>query len=290
MTEPTNARMKKPDWFKVPANSGATNEAVLSLIRSLGLHTVCEEANCPNCGECFGRRTATFMILGNQCTRNCRFCAVGKGFPQTVDPNEPERVAKAVHQLNLRHVVITSVTRDDLPDGGASHFANVIQAIRASNPDEPPVVEVLIPDFQGNRAALDLVIKAKPEIINHNIETVPRLYPTVRPEADYHRSLELLAQVKAAAPSIMTKSGIMVGLGETVDEVSDVFRDLRAVGCDLLTIGQYLAPSKSHHPVVAYIHPDQFAAYRQEAEAMSFRHVASGPLVRSSYHADQALK
>ena len=280
----------KPDWFKVPANRGTENEAVMALLRSLGLHTVCEEANCPNCGECFGRKTATFMILGNQCTRNCRFCVVSKGSPQLVDPDEPAHVAEAVKQLGLRHVVITSVTRDDLPDGGAAHFASSIRAIREASPLDPPVVEVLIPDLQGNWDALQLIIDVVPEVINHNIETVPRLYPTVRPEASYQRSLALLAEVKARHASILTKSGIMVGLGETEAEVLDVMQDLRDVGCDLLTIGQYLAPSKNHHPVIEYIHPDQFAFYREAAEKAGFRHVASGPLVRSSYQADQAFK
>ena len=290
MTAPTPDRPRKPEWFKVPANSGATNEAVMSLIRSLGLHTVCEEANCPNCGECFGHQTATFMILGNQCTRSCTFCAVGKGFPQPVDPAEPEHLAMAVNRLGLRHVVITSVTRDDLPDGGASQFACVIAAIRAAQPEASPVIEVLIPDLLGNWPALDQIIAARPEIINHNIETVPRLYPTVRPEGNYRRSLELLARVRQADPSLLTKSGIMVGLGESREEVRLVLEDLRSVGCDLLTIGQYLAPSKQHHPVIEYIHPDQFAVYRQLAEAMGFRHVAAGPLVRSSYQADQAYR
>lgn len=290
MTEQQPKLSSKPEWFKVPANSGARNEAVMALLRSLDLHTVCEEANCPNCGECFGRQTATFMILGNQCTRRCTFCVVGKGCPQPVDPDEPQRLAQAVGQLGLRHVVITSVTRDDLPDGGAGQFVQVVQAIRATQPDRPPVIEVLIPDLQGNRPALDQIIAARPEVINHNIETVPRLYPTVRPQAIYRRSLELLAYVHQAAPGILTKSGIMVGLGESEAEVLSVLQDLRQAGCELLTIGQYLAPSRQHHPVVAYIHPDQFAVYRRQAEAMGFHHVASGPLVRSSYQADQAYR
>jgi lipoic acid synthetase len=287
-------RQRKPDWFKVPANSGAANEEVIRLIRSLNLHTVCEEANCPNAGECFSRQTATFMLLGSQCTRRCTFCAVGKGLPEQPDPEEPARLAEAISQLKLKHVVLTTVTRDDLPDGGAQHFAEVIQAIRAKIPEHTPAIEVLISDLQGNWDALDVIIAASPEVINHNVETVPRLYPTVRPQAVFARSVELLRRVKLKRPDILTKSGIMVGLGETSDEVLAVMQELRAAGCDLLTIGQYLAPSKLHHPVVEYIHPDQFKTYSEAGLALGFRHVASGPLVRSSYHAgdafDQAIK
>lgn len=290
MSDPMQQRLKKPEWLKVTSKSGAANDALLSMLRTLGLHTVCEEASCPNRGECFSRKTATFMILGSHCTRHCRFCAVSKECPDIVDPDEPSRVADAVRQLDLAHVVITSVTRDDLLDGGAWHFARTIQAVHASTPDCPPTVEVLIPDFQGNRDALAVVVEAGPDVLNHNIETVPRLYPTVRPEADYRRSLDLLGSVKKIKPQILTKSGIMVGLGETPEEVIQVLHDLRSVGCDLLTIGQYLAPSKNHLPIVAYIHPDQFEEYKRQAEEMGFRHVASGPLVRSSYHADEALK
>lgn len=290
MTDPAQQRLKKPEWLKVTSKSGAANDAVLSMLRALGLHTVCEEASCPNRGECFSRKTATFMILGSHCTRHCRFCAVTKECPDIVDPDEPARVADAVKQLGLAHVVITSVTRDDLSDGGARHFARTIQAVQTSMPGCPPTIEVLIPDFQGSEDALSVVVDAGPDVLNHNIETVPRLYPTVRPEADYRRSLDLLGTAKKIRPQILTKSGIMVGLGETAEEVIQVLQDLRAVGCDLLTIGQYLAPSKNHLPVVAYIHPDQFEAYKRQAEEMGFRHVASGPLVRSSYHADEALK
>lgn len=228
------------------------------------------------------------MILGNRCTRNCTFCQVSKGEPLPVDPDEPEHVAEAIVLLNLRHAVVTSVTRDDLPDGGAEHFAKVIAAVRERSPGT--TVEVLIPDFQGDFDALRTVIAAKPAVINHNVETVERLYPRVRPMADYNRSLELLGRVKSVDPQIHTKSGLMVGLGETVPEVLQVMRDLRAVGCDFLTIGQYLAPTPNHHPVVAYVHPDTFADCKKEAEAMGFRHVASGPFVRSSYHAGEALK
>ncbi len=286
-----NGRLRKPDWFKVPANSGAANEEVVRLIRSLNLHTVCEEANCPNAGECFSHKTATFMLLGSQCTRNCTFCVVGKGQPEQPDPDEPARIAEAVAKLGLRHVVLTTVTRDDLPDGGASHFVRVIEAIRATGQaaGRTPAIEVLISDLQGNWDALAEIIAARPEVINHNVETVPRLYPEVRPQAVFARSVELLARVKQANPDILTKSGIMVGLGETTEEVQEVMRELRAAGCDLLTIGQYLAPSKAHHPVVEYIHPDQFKRYREAGAAMGFRHVASGPLVRSSYHAGEAF-
>ncbi len=278
----------KPDWLKAAANSGETNEAVMALMRQLNLHTVCEEAHCPNAGECFGRRTATFLILGNQCTRRCTFCAVSKLNPQPLDPHEPQQLAAAVRQLGLRYVVITSVTRDDLSDGGAAQFVRCIEAVRAGQPDAP-AIEVLIPDLQGNWAALADIVAARPQIINHNIETVPLLYPDVRPEADYNRSLNLLAEVKRQNPDQLTKSGIMVGLGETPAQVLAVLRDLRAAGCDLLTIGQYLAPSRLHHPVVEYVHPDQFAVYRQQAEGMGFRYVAAGPFVRSSYQADLAF-
>ena len=281
---------RKPDWLKVAANSGQANESVMELLRSLDLHTVCEEAGCPNCGECFARRTATFLILGSLCTRNCRFCAVAKGLPQPPDPDEPAKLAEAVMRLGLKHAVITSVTRDDLVDGGAGHFARVIEAIRAAQPENPPIVEVLIPDLQGDWNALHKILHTRPDILNHNIETVPRLYPSVRPQASYQRSLSLLAAAKKDCPDLLTKSGLMVGLGENPEEVAAVLQDLRSAACDLLTIGQYLAPSRQHHPVVAYIHPDQFAIYRQIAENMGFRHVAAGPLVRSSYHADQAFQ
>lgn len=277
---------RKPEWLKVRANTGRENEEVMALLRSLSLHTVCESADCPNCGECFRRRTATFMILGGVCTRNCRFCSVTKGCPETLDQNEPEHVAEAAHRLGLRHVVVTSVTRDDLPDGGAAHFARVIRSIRRRFGDAPPVIEVLIPDFKGDAGALGAVLDAAPDILNHNVETVPRLYPEVRPMAVYERSLEVLRLAKAISPDIVTKSGLMVGLGERLDEVVDVMRDLRGVGCDLLTIGQYLAPSKLHHPVVEYVEPSVFDAYREKALEMGFKYAACGPLVRSSYMAE----
>lgn len=278
---------RKPDWLKIKIHAGSSREEVFQILDRLTLHTVCEEANCPNLGECFSRKTATFMILGKFCTRNCTFCNVQKNKPTPVDPDEPVHIAQAVKELNLRHVVITSVTRDDLPDGGAGHFAGVIREIRRL--DVNVAVEVLIPDFLGDKNALEMVVEARPKIINHNVETVPRLYPEVRPMAIYKRSLELLANVKELDGGMLTKSGIMVGLGEKEDEVIDLFRDLRGVGCDLLTVGQYLAPSKSHHPVVEYVHPDIFEKYKEKALKMGFKHVASAPLVRSSYLAGKAL-
>lgn len=278
----------KPAWLRVPANSGENNREVMQLMQSLDLHTVCEEAGCPNCGECFGRRTATFMILGRNCTRNCTFCCVSNGAPTPPDPTEADHLAEAVERLQLKYVVITSVTRDDLPDGGAAHFAAVIKAIRTKMAGACPRIEVLIPDFQGDEKALQTVIDAQPDVINHNIETVHRLYPEVRPQADYRRSLELLSRVKEADPTRMTKSGIMVGLGETKEEVLEVFADLRSHGCDFLTIGQYLAPSPQHHPLIEYVTPEQFDWYKEKAILAGFSYVASGPLVRSSYQAEQA--
>jgi lipoic acid synthetase len=275
----------KPDWLKVPGNIGASNQAVMDLLSQLSLHTVCEEAHCPNCGECFGKKTATFMILGRNCTRNCTFCCVCKDKPSRPDPQEPSHIAQAVSALHLRYVVVTSVTRDDLPDGGALHFADVVHAVRASSPDT--VIEVLIPDFQGERDALSAVEQAWPDVISHNIETIPRLYSEVRPMASYQRSLQLLGSIKSMNARRMTKSGIMLGLGETREEVLEVFLDLRKYQCDFLTIGQYLAPSSAHHAVVEYVHPEQFAWYREQALAAGFSYVASGPLVRSSYHAEE---
>jgi len=278
----------KPDWLRVRVKADQNTTEVVELLSKLSLHTVCEEANCPNLNECFGRKTATFMILGKVCTRNCTFCNVIKGNAEAVDAEEPLKVAQAVNKLGLKHVVITSVTRDDLSDGGAGHFANVIEEIKKL--DHKVVVEVLIPDFEGKLDALKKVICAKPEIINHNIETVPRLYGTVRPMAVYKRSLELIRNVKSIDESIYTKSGIMLGLGEKEDEVVEVFKDLRDYGCDLLTIGQYLAPSKNHHPVIEYVHPDMFEKYKRIALEMGFKFVASAPLVRSSYMADKAME
>lgn len=280
----------KPAWLHVRYNSGETNRSVRKLMQSLDLHTVCEEAACPNCGECFGRRTAAFMILGRDCTRSCTFCCVRNGTPAQPDPQEASHLAEAVERLGLEYVVITSVTRDDLPDGGAAHFAGVISEIRNKLTAQAPRIEVLIPDFQGDEDALRTVIAAQPDVINHNIETVPRLYAEVRPQADYQRSLTLLSRVKAIDPSRYTKSGIMVGLGETTEEVLRVFADLRRHGCDFLTIGQYLAPSLQHHPLIEYITPEQFAWYKEQAGLAGFLHTASGPLVRSSYHAEEALQ
>lgn len=277
----------KPEWLKVKISSGSNREDVEEILKRLSLHTVCEQASCPNIMECFGRRTATFMILGKVCTRNCTFCDVQKGNPGMVDIDEPLHVAQAVRELNLRHVVITSVTRDDLADGGAGHYAAVIEKVRELNPEV--VIEVLIPDFEGSYDAFEIVIDAHPDILNHNVETVPRLYPEVRPMAVYRRSLELLQNVKKMSSDIFTKSGIMVGLGEDKQEVLEVFKDLREAGCDFLTVGQYLAPSKGHHPVVEYVHPDVFEMYKEKALELGFRYVASAPLVRSSYQADRAM-
>ena len=278
---------RKPDWLRIDLNKGRSLNYVKEILSSFSLNTVCEEANCPNRMECFSKKTATFMILGSQCTRNCRFCNVTHGTPQPVDPEEPDKVAKAAAELELKHVVVTSVTRDDLPDGGARHFSRVIKAIKSLSSDT--VVEVLIPDFRGSFAALETVVKAKPEVLNHNIETVPRLYPEVRPAAIYERSLELLSRVKSIDGSMLTKSGIMVGLGEKEEEVFRVFNDLRSAGCDFLTIGQCLAPSAGHYPVAEYISPEIFKMYKEKALSLGFSFVASAPLVRSSYNAAEML-
>ncbi|MGE5558121.1 MAG: lipoyl synthase [Bacillota bacterium] len=279
---------RKPEWLKIKVRAGSNKTAVESLLARLSLHTVCEEAGCPNLMECFHRRTATFMILGNRCTRRCAFCGVGKGLPAPPDPGEPARIAQAIRELGLKHAVITSVTRDDLSDGGAGHFSATIRAIRKDCPGVG--IEVLIPDFQGNTARLFLVTDARPDILNHNVETVPRLYPEVRPGASYLRSLKVLENAKKTAGGLLTKSGLMVGLGENEGEVYEVMRDLKMAGCDILTIGQYLAPSKEHYPVYEYIHPRIFQRYRRAAEELGFKHTASGPFVRSSYHAEEAVK
>jgi lipoic acid synthetase len=278
----------KPEWLRIRIRADERQHEVEEILNRLSLHTVCEEACCPNRMECFGKRTATFMILGRTCTRNCTFCNVEKGSPQEVDPDEPAHVAQAVLELQLKHTVITSVTRDDLPDGGATHFARVVEEIRKL--DKKNIIEVLIPDFQGNRDSLLTVIKSKPDIINHNLETVPRLYSTVRPMAVYERSLQLISRISELDNGIYTKSGIMVGLGESGEEVEGVFRDLRSASCDILTVGQYLAPSRLHHPVVEYVHPDIFAEYGKRALKMGFRYVASAPLVRSSYQAEKVFE
>lgn len=276
---------KKPDWMKVKIQNPKNLNHVTALIQSLNLNTVCHGANCPNRLECFSKKTATFMILGSVCSRHCRFCNIESGALLPPDINEPYRVAEAVKSLGLKHAVITSVTRDDLPDGGASAFAATIKAIKAASPDT--VVEVLIPDFQGDFEALKCVMDAKPEIINHNVETVQRLYVEVRPEADYHQSLELLKRIKTHSPTIFSKSGFMLGLGESEPEVKQLIQDLKAVDVDILTIGQYLPPSDLHAPLIAYIHPDQFDAYGVYAKSLGIGNVASSPLVRSSYNAEE---
>lgn len=273
----------KPAWLKVTLRSSQEKIAVERLLADLELPTVCKEAGCPNLMECYSRKTATFLILGPVCTRHCTFCNVQKGRPAPPAPDEPRRVARAVAALGLRHAVVTSVTRDDLPDGGAGQFARVITAIKELNP--ATTVEVLVPDFQGDAQALATVVAAGPVVLNHNVETVPRLYPSVRPGADYRRSLAVLALAKKLNPQIRTKSGVMVGLGEREDELAQVFKDLRAAGCEALTIGQYLAPSHRHHPVVEYVPPTQFARYQALGLELGFRHVAAGPFVRSSYRA-----
>lgn len=281
--------MSTQDWLHVKGteeNISATAE-MKALLDDLGLHTVCEEANCPNVGECFFRGTATFLVLGNICTRNCRFCAVAKGKPLPIDDGEPARVAEASYRLGLKHVVVTSVTRDDLSDGGAAHFAQVIYALRERLPKA--TVEVLVPDFQGSREALEVVLKSKPDVLGHNVETIPRLYSLVRPKADYMRSLNLLKCAKEIDPDVMTKSGLMVGLGEEEKEVHDVLLDLREVACDFVTIGQYLRPSPAHVPIASYVTPEMFQRYKVEATKLGFRYVASSPFVRSSFHAEEAL-
>jgi lipoic acid synthetase len=279
-------RRRLPSWLKRPLPRGNGNFFTHDLLRELRLQTVCENARCPNRPECYARRTATFMILGNICTRPCGFCSVPRGTPAALEDDEPERVAEAAQRLGLRHVVITSVTRDDLPDGGADHFRRCILAVRGRT---GAVVEVLTPDFLGDRAAIDCVLAARPEVFNHNTETVPRLYRKVRGRADYQRSLDLLAHVKRRAPEIVTKSGLMLGLGETTEELLEVLADLRGVGCDVLTLGQYLAPTLKHLPVVRYVPPAEFDALAVLARSLGFREVASGPFVRSSYHADEMV-
>jgi len=277
--------MIRPDWLTIQVPKAENLDRMKKLLDAGHLHTVCEGADCPNIGECFANKTCTFMILGDVCTRNCRFCAVGHGRAAQVDPGEPQAVALTSRQLGLEHVVVTSVTRDDLADGGAGHFADTIRAIRATVPDV--TIEVLIPDFQGKKDALQKVIDARPDVINHNVETVPRLYSSVRPQAIYERSLELLQRVTAAG--ILSKSGLMLGLGEINDEVIEVMEDLRFANCDILTLGQYLSPSPTHYPVVAYIHPNTFNILKQKAYNLGFLEVNAGPLVRSSYHAAHAL-
>ncbi|NUN70820.1 MAG: lipoyl synthase [Bacteroidetes bacterium] len=277
------ARVRKPEWLKARVPGGENYSRLKTMIDDRKLHTVCEEARCPNMGECWNSGTATFMILGDTCTRSCGFCNVKTGKMHVVDEDEPRRVGEAVALMNLRHAVITSVNRDELFDGGAHIFANTIREIRQRLPQCR--VEVLIPDFMGSEEALNVVLNAQPDVLNHNIETVPRLYRTVRPQAHYHRTLELLERAKQRG--FTTKTGLMVGLGERPEEVLDVMADLRAVECDIFTIGQYLQPTKNHLPVDRYVHPDEFAMYRTKGMAMGFKHVQSSPLTRSSYHAEQ---
>ena len=278
----------RPDWLKVRLPTGPTYENLRRLMRSKELHTVCEEAHCPNMAECWGAGTATFMILGDTCTRSCGFCAVKSGRPGVVDTEEPRRVGEAVAQMALGHAVVTSVNRDELPDGGAEIFAETIREIRRQSPST--TVEVLIPDFVGRPESLDAVLAARPEILNHNVETVPRLYPRVRPQACYERSLEVLHRTKERAPDLVCKSGIMVGLGETHDEVIATMRDIASQGTDILTVGQYLRPSPVHLPIERYWTPSEFDELRDAGMTMGFRHVEAGPLVRSSYHAERHVR
>ncbi len=280
--------LRKPDWLKQRLPSGPDFEKIKGMIRKDRLHTVCQEAGCPNIWECFSHHTATFLILGSRCTRNCRFCAVTEGPLEPPDPEEPARVASVARKMGLRYVVVTSVTRDDLPDGGAGIFAETIEKIRQQIPDV--CVEVLIPDFQGSHKALETVLNALPDVLNHNIETVPRLYPEVRPQADYRRSLDLIQRAHEYDPELLTKSGLMLGLGEDRSEISRTLEDMLKAGCRMLTLGQYLQPSKDHLPVNRYIPPQEFEEWRKTALQMGFAEVASGPLVRSSYHARELFQ
>ena len=284
---PIGQTLKKPEWIRVKAGSPATRfYEIKNILRQHHLHTVCEEASCPNIGECFGKGTATFMIMGDKCTRRCPFCDVGHGRPDPLDVDEPLNLARTIAALKLSYVVITSVDRDDLKDGGAQHFVECIRATRELSPTTR--IEVLVPDFRGRLdRALQILEAAPPDVMNHNLETVPRLYRHARPGSDYAHSLKLLAEFKRVVPDVPTKSGVMVGLGETDDEILQVMRDLRAHYVDMLTVGQYLAPSMHHLPVLRYVHPDAFRMFETEAQQMGFSHAACGPLVRSSYHADQ---
>ncbi len=280
-----SARPRLPSWFKVNAKTGPDYLEIKDTLERLSLHTICEEARCPNRWECWNARTATFLILGDICTRRCHYCSVETGRPLPVDEKESSRVAEAVRALGLRHAVITSVNRDELPDGGAAVFAETIRQTRQLNPT--CTIEVLIPDFEGQAAALATVCAEKPDILNHNIETVRRLFPSIRPQGKYQRSIDLLARAKQQG--MKTKSGLILGMGETLDEARDVMRDLRAVDCDILTIGQYLQPTREHLPVARFYDPSEFALLKEEGLATGFTHVESGPLVRSSYHAEQQI-
>jgi lipoic acid synthetase len=277
----------RPDWLKVRAPGGPNYVNLKQMVADLRLHTVCESARCPNIGDCWERRSATFMILGDVCTRACGFCAIKTGRPEMLDREEPERVAEAIQHLGLRFAVITSVNRDELSDGGAEIFAETIRAVRRRCPDVG--LEVLIPDFEGNWDALAAVMEARPDILNHNMESIARLYRIVRPQAKYARSLELLRRAKELDPTVVTKSGMMLGVGESLDETREAMRHLREVDCDVLTLGQYLRPTVKHIPVIRYVSPEEFDQLRVDGLAMGFKHVESGPLVRSSYHADEQV-
>jgi lipoic acid synthetase len=282
----SNPIAQKPEWLRVKAPQWERVGNVKDILRDLALNTVCEEASCPNIGECFNAGTATFLIMGPACTRACPYCDIDfEKKPKALDPTEPTRLAEAVRRMRLNHVVITSVNRDDLPDGGADQFRQCIAAVRSASPGT--TIEVLIPDLCGNWAALDIILSAGPEVLNHNTETIARLYRRVRPQGDYQRTLELLQRAKTLAPWLYTKSGIMVGLGETAAEVEQAMADLRSVDCDILTLGQYLQPSPKHLPVQSFVTPEQFEAWRVAGEAMGFLQVVSSPLTRSSYHAEQ---
>jgi lipoyl synthase len=283
-----NKHRRHPDWLKVPIPGGKTYAAMKEQLRNSHLHTICEEAKCPNQAECFGNGVATFLILGDRCTRNCRYCHVTHATPFVLNENEPYDVAISVQQLGLSYVVITSVTRDDLSDGGASVYVETITKIKEMNPGCK--VEVLIPDFKGNQTALMNVLQASPDVLNHNIEVVKALFPSIRPEGNYERSITLLKQSKTEYPKIPTKSGFMVGLGETEEQIDELLHDLRKVQVDMLTIGQYLQPSKNHAPIHKYYTPTEFDLLKEKALTLGFAHVESGPLVRSSYHAEQAMK
>lgn len=283
--EPTTSPLRKPDWIRVRLPAGNKVQQLKQTLRDNKLHTVCEEASCPNLSECFSRGTATFMIMGDICTRRCPFCDVAHGRPLSLDQDEPKHLAETIAAMKLNYVVITSVDRDDLRDGGAGHFVSCIEETRALNPDTQ--IEILVPDFRGRMdIAIELMSSNPPDVFNHNLETIPDLYRKVRPGSDYQWSLDLIKKFKAAQPKVHTKSGLMLGIGETIEQVKQVLRDLKEHDCDMITLGQYLQPSASHLPVERYVHPDEFEALREFGEGLGFAHVASGPLVRSSYHAD----
>jgi lipoic acid synthetase len=279
-------RIKKPEWLRIGRMDREKIREVQQLLRKLNLHTVCEESMCPNIGKCFEKKTATFLVMGDICTRNCKFCDIKFGKPNPLDPHEPDHIAEASKKLGLKHIVITSVTRDDLPDGGAAHFAKITEKIR--NYDNDLIIELLIPDLKGKEEHIRTVVDSEPDIINHNVEVVPRLFRKVTPQADYQRSLNLLKIVKEIKPEVYTKSGLMVGLGETKEEVIELMKDLREVDCDILTVGQYLKPPSSDLEIEEYVHPDLFKEYERIAYEMGFQFVASAPFVRSSFNAEEA--